>query len=123
MAPPLSDENTVKVQLAKLRDVPDATPSEAILFLMFDYLIGPLPSKSTHSIPSHSVSDRSRKHKHWFCSRADEVVVEAATFLLRLHAYTSSRVDLWREELSGCLRECCDCVRELLLIKLSSRHT
>ena len=123
MAPASNDEPAVKAQLLKLRDAPETTPSETILFLIFDYLIGPLPSKTTHIVSYLTDASSSRKHQHWFCSHAGEVVTGAATFLLRLHAYTSPRVELWRKELKACLRECCECVRELQSVKLSSRHT
>lgn len=117
MASKSSDDNIVREQLRSLRDVPQATPSESALFLVFDYLIGPLPSVSTRPLSS------SRKHDHWFCSRASELTVESATFLLRLHAYSSERVDLWRKQLKDCLRECCRCARHLQLLKLNSKHT
>lgn len=58
---------------------------------------------------------------HWFCSRADEVIIEAATFLLRLHAY--SKVDEWRKWLWTCLSGCCYCVRAFNETMVSSRET
>jgi senataxin len=60
---------------------------------------------------------------HWFCPRADSLVREAATFLLRLFAYDSSRVIKWKAELSRCLRGCPGCAKALQDVKLSSRLT
>lgn len=60
---------------------------------------------------------------HWFCERANTTTVAAATFLLRLFAYSSREVDTWKEKLHACLSSCCSCVQKLEEAKVSSRHT
>lgn len=46
---------------------------------------------------------------HWFCSRATLIVKEAATFLIRLHAYNSPHVPVWKKMCSDVIHSCCDC--------------
>ncbi|KAF8516825.1 SEN1 N terminal-domain-containing protein [Hysterangium stoloniferum] len=61
---------------------------------------------------------------HWFCGSAKPVVVEAATFLLRLHAYTNNpRVDNWKDKMAGVLHGCCNCLQSYMDIKISCRET
>ena len=60
---------------------------------------------------------------HWFCSKADSVIVEAATFLLRLHAYQSPRVEKWRTQIRRCVSSCAKCVQKFQEAKTTSRHT
>ncbi len=60
---------------------------------------------------------------HWFCQRADSVTQEAATFLIRLFAYDSQRVDDWRLRMKTFLASCCDCVRGLQEAKRTSQET
>ncbi|EIW80969.1 hypothetical protein CONPUDRAFT_104043 [Coniophora puteana RWD-64-598 SS2] len=60
---------------------------------------------------------------HWFCSKADPLVVEAATFLLRLFAYDSAQVNEWKAKLKLCLGGCSECVQMLNVVKVSSRTT
>ncbi|OCH91849.1 hypothetical protein OBBRIDRAFT_886653 [Obba rivulosa] len=107
----------VKAALAKLRDTPSNNPPEEILGLICDYLTGPQPRVRP------TLSPESKPLDHWFCSRADETVREAATFLIRLHAYNSNRVSTWKQQFRRILTGCCECVRELQLVKSTSRHT
>ncbi|KAG9315885.1 hypothetical protein JVU11DRAFT_3534 [Chiua virens] len=83
-----SDVQKVKALLTKLRDAPvnSADGSDDVLAPVFSYLM---------KVPSNS-SDQSY---HWFCSQADQATVGAATFLLRLFAYNSPRVDEWKARL------------------------
>ncbi|KAF9242609.1 SEN1 N terminal-domain-containing protein [Melanogaster broomeanus] len=106
------DLDKVKGLLARLRDTPVNTVdgSDDILAPIFGYLM---------QVPSNSTD----KCYHWFCSRADQLTVEAATFLLRLFAYNSPRVDEWKSRLGGCLAGCCACVKAFGEVKVSSRST
>ncbi|KAA1469989.1 hypothetical protein DENSPDRAFT_797113 [Dentipellis sp. KUC8613] len=60
---------------------------------------------------------------HWFCELADDLTVQAATFLLRLFAYNSERVDLWKQKMQTMMDACCGCVRGLQEAKWNSRET
>ncbi|KAF5385735.1 hypothetical protein D9757_005459 [Collybiopsis confluens] len=60
---------------------------------------------------------------HWFCPSAEASVVEAATFLLRLYAYNSPKVEIWKEWLNKCLDNCGDCVLGFERAKIGSRKT
>ncbi|KAI0785263.1 SEN1 N terminal-domain-containing protein [Abortiporus biennis] len=106
-----SNVEEVRAKLASLRDTPAGTQdtSEAILALLYKFLI-----------KNDTVDE---KTTHWFCSKADPLIVEAATFLIRLHAYNSKRVLVWRDHLKDCLTNCPDCVRGLQEAKVSSRYT
>lgn len=107
-----SDVDKVKTLLVKLRDTPvnSADGSDDVLAPVFGYLM---------KAPSNS----SDKCYHWFCPRADQVTVAAATFLLRLFAYNSPRVEEWKARLIGCLAGCCACVKALSEAKRTSRST
>lgn len=107
-----ADVDKVKALLARLRDTPvnSADSSDDVLFQVFNYLM---------NVPSNS----SDKCYHWFCSRADQVTVDAATFLLRLFAYSSSKVDGWKARFIGCLAGCCACVKAFGEVKVTSRLT
>ncbi|KAG6376985.1 putative senataxin [Boletus reticuloceps] len=102
----------VKALLVRLRDTPinSADGSDDVLAPVFTYLMKVLPNSSD-------------KCYHWFCSRADQVTVGAATFLLRLFAYSSPKVDEWRARLIACLTGCCPCVKAFGEVKLTSRST
>ncbi len=105
------DLDEVRAKLAQLRDAPTGTTgaNESVLVHIYQFLIPNDRSKPTNV--------------HWFCSRAEQTVVDAATFLIRLHAYNSPRVDAWRVKLRSCLVTCAECVRGLQEVKVSSRHT
>jgi senataxin len=104
------DLEKVKQTLDTLRDVPADTNGAGrdILALLTDFLLD---------------SKRVESSLHWFCHRADKLAIDAATFLLRLHAYDSETVQKWRQYLVKCLGGCCECVRGLEEAKISSRHT
>ncbi|KIK99636.1 hypothetical protein PAXRUDRAFT_822556 [Paxillus rubicundulus Ve08.2h10] len=107
-----NDEDKVKALLASVRDTPvnTADGSDDVLAPIFGYLM---------KVPPNNNDGRC----HWFCSHADHLTVEAATFLLRLFAYNSPRVEEWKASLVGCLAGCCDCVRAFGEVKVSSRST
>ncbi|KAI6122505.1 SEN1 N terminal-domain-containing protein [Pisolithus croceorrhizus] len=75
------------------------------------------------STKSKAYLPASDKCYHWFCSRADPLTVEAATFLLRLFAYDSPQVEKWKVKLRTCLAGCSECVKVLGEVKVSSRPT
>jgi senataxin len=107
-----ADAAHVEKLLTNLRDVPVNTEGASDSFLgpIFTYLmkISPNPSDGT---------------LHWFCDRASQLTIEAATFLIRLFAYNSPRVDTWKEKFESCLGGCCNCVRGLEEAKVSSKST
>ena len=112
--PPPKDE--VKKKLAELRDAPVALVPDEVLRLLSTYLLGSL---STPANPATFTPTR----QHWFCSQASEVTREAATFLIRLHAYNSNSVEVWRLHLKRVLSTCGYCVRGLHEAEAMSRHT
>lgn len=115
MAFSASQEKKVQAELKQLRDTPVATPSETTLSLLTDYLLGP---------PQKQAEDTPKQHfEHWFCSRANDIVVETAKFLVRLHAYNSVRVKTWRKEFTTCMSRCCECVRAFQESKSLTRQT
>jgi senataxin len=109
-----STAGTVHVEklLAKLHDVPVNTEGASDSFLgpIFTYLMAVPPNRSDGIL-------------HWFCSQASQLTVDAATFLIRLFAYNSPRVDVWKEKFELCLGGCCDCVKGLEEAKVSSKDT
>jgi senataxin len=106
----MPDLEKVKKTLETLRDIPANTDSagEDVLGLISDFLLG----ISSGDAPVH-----------WFCNRADKLTVDSATFLLRLHGYSSERIQNWRVQLARCLRGCSACIRGLSEAKISSKHT
>ncbi|KAK0485493.1 SEN1 N terminal-domain-containing protein [Armillaria luteobubalina] len=60
---------------------------------------------------------------HWFCGRATTTTMAAATFLIRLFAYTSPLVLTWKDRLSACVMKCADCASGLERAKYSSGTT
>ncbi|KAG1882613.1 SEN1 N terminal-domain-containing protein [Suillus subluteus] len=102
----------VKTLLTSVRDTPVNTADGAddILQPIFSYLMDIPPSASDNTY-------------HWFCSHADQLTIGAATFLLRLFAYDSPRVDDWKRRLKSCLSGCCQCIRGFGEVKASSRTT
>jgi senataxin len=109
---PLPNEAEVSRILDKLKRVPvntDGAP-DTILGPIYSLLIK-APSSENHAL-------------HWFCGDARPVVVEAATFLLRLHAYTNNpRVDNWKDKMANVLHGCCNCIQCYQDIKISCRDT
>ncbi|KAK0487479.1 SEN1 N terminal-domain-containing protein [Armillaria novae-zelandiae] len=96
--------------LDKLRDSPVDSDNLAndVLAQVYNYLMG---------------VSKDREDIHWFCGRATTTTVAAATFLIRLFAYTSSLVLTWKERLSACVMKCADCACGLERAKYSSRTT
>ncbi|CAL1713074.1 unnamed protein product [Somion occarium] len=111
MGGPTSNVEDIKSRLLSLRDNPANTQSasDEVLGLLYNFLL-------TDNTPED-------RPFHWFCHKADELVVETATFLIRLHAYNSPRVDAWREQLRRCLFGCHACIQKFQEIKTTSRHT
>lgn len=101
----------VKTLLTSVRDAPVNTEDAAddILQPIYLYLM---------NVPSASDSTY-----HWFCSRANQLTIDAATFLLRLFAYDSPKVDDWKRRLKSCLSGCCHCIKGFGEVKASSRTT
>jgi senataxin len=106
--------NNVNLQqlLEQLRGSPvnalDAT--ESILATLYDYLM---------SVP---IAPLDGLH-HWFCDQATPVTFEAASFLIRLFAYSSDRVTAWKERFGEVLGGCAKCVKGLVEVKSTSRRT
>lgn len=111
----LSNQDQIKTKLQNLRDVPVAVASDADLKLLTDYLLGPSLQRRPNA--PH------KPFEHWFCSHADPLTIEVATFLIRLHAYNNARVNIWRQQLRECLARCCECVRAFQEVKTTSRNT
>jgi senataxin len=111
MAPPADVIKKAKLKLQQFRDHPpgSADVSDADLTLLVTVLIQDDVSKD--DIP------------HWFCSKAHPVAVDAATFLFRLHAYQSPRVEKWRTQLRRCITNCAKCVQQFQEAKTTARHT
>ncbi|KAJ6508793.1 SEN1 N terminal-domain-containing protein [Mycena sanguinolenta] len=99
-------------QLATLRDSPvnNDGASDAVLASIFTYLMG---------VPA----DASDGRIHWFCGRAVSTTLAAATFLIRLFAYSSPLVEQWRTKFRACLNGCPDCVQGFEEAKITSKHT
>lgn len=103
--------STPSALLKNLHDTPvDTNGSVAALKELYDYLV---------SVPPDAADGRT----HWFCHKADTVTVEAATFLLRLFAYNSERVNEWKKKFEGCMNGCCHCIQGLQRVKYTSRNT
>lgn len=84
--------------------------SEATLKTIYDYIVSrPL--------------NRSDKLLHWFCDRAGPTTIAAASFSLRLFAYSSGEVAIWKNTFRKCVSKCPDCVRGLEVAKVESRKT
>ena len=106
----MPDVQAVKKTIKQLRDVPANTTGAGrdVLLLISDYIVEVSPKEGP---------------VHWFCRKADQLTIDCATFLLRLHAYESGSIQTWRNLLTRCLRGCCDCVRGLAEAKVTSKHT
>ena len=100
----------VRKTIKQLRDVPANTSGagQDVLQLISDYLVEVSPKEGP---------------VHWFCAKADQLTIDCATFLLRLHAYDAGSIQTWRGLFTRCLRGCCDCVYGLGEVKITSRHT
>lgn len=102
---------TVGTLLATLRDKPVNSEQldDGVLGEVYSYLMN-VPSTSSGEL-------------HWFCEKADSVTIDAATFLLRLFAYESDPVDIWKKRLQQCLTCCPSCVGGLEIAKVDSQTT
>lgn len=102
----------VEKLLVNLRDVPVNTEGASDSFLgpIFSYLMNVTPNSSDGVL-------------HWFCDDAGQLTIDAATFLIRLFAYNSPRVDAWKMKFEICLGGCSNCVKGLEEVKLSSKDT
>ncbi|KAF7365221.1 hypothetical protein MVEN_00393700 [Mycena venus] len=111
MAAPDTNPAVDKI-LATLRDSPvnNDGASDAVLSSIFAYLMEVPPDASDSRI-------------HWFCGRAVSTTVGAATFLIRLYAYSSALVEQWRTRFRACLNGCSDCVQGLQEAKVTSMKT
>ncbi|EIW59483.1 uncharacterized protein TRAVEDRAFT_71533 [Trametes versicolor FP-101664 SS1] len=116
MAPQPHNRDVAKKKLVELRDSPKTLVGDEDLRITSIYLLGSLK-------PADNTSETPLAHDHWFCSQADEVTREAAIFLIRLHAYNSASVDIWRLQLKRVITRCCYCVRGLHEAETMSRHT
>jgi senataxin len=110
MASTSPDRKHLLRRLAELRDKPVNLQSAQNDLSTFWDVIMKVPVDSTGVM-------------HWFCSRADALVVEAAVFLTRLHAYNSSKVDEWKTKLESCLHGCVDCTQRFQELRVISRRT
>ncbi|EKM51498.1 uncharacterized protein PHACADRAFT_199007 [Phanerochaete carnosa HHB-10118-sp] len=105
----ISANNGVSKKLKEFRDTPVAHPSNQDLYAIFNFLV-------LENSPAAG-------QIHWFCAQARPLVTEAASFLLRLHAYNSPLVVQWRAKLQACLAGCSQCVGRLPVIKDQSQRT
>ncbi|KAJ7095873.1 SEN1 N terminal-domain-containing protein [Mycena belliarum] len=103
---------TIDQQLVSLRDSPvdNDGASDVVLSQIFSYLMAVPPTQPDGLI-------------HWFCGRAISTTVAAATFLIRLFAYSSALVEEWRTKFRKCLNGCAECVQGLQEAKISSQNT
>ncbi|KAI0648078.1 SEN1 N terminal-domain-containing protein [Trametes meyenii] len=116
MASKTLNRDEVKKRLNELRDAPQTQVGDEDLRLTSTYLLGSLRRPD-------NLSSVNLAFDHWFCSKADEITREAATFLIRLHAYNSSSVELWRWQLKCVISRCCNCISGLYEAEVTSRHT
>ncbi|KAF9046447.1 SEN1 N terminal-domain-containing protein [Panaeolus papilionaceus] len=105
----MPSESDVKALLHGLRTKPEGnTVKEETLGVIFTYL--------------YSVSANAAGEYHWFCPQASQLTIEAATFSVRLFAYNSEAVSLWKKRLRQCLSGCASCVRGMESAKEESRE-
>ncbi|KAJ8518486.1 hypothetical protein ONZ45_g4443 [Pleurotus djamor] len=103
-------EEKVRKTLVDLRENPIGNDiDDKLLALIYDYLVKP--------------ESNTQSPEHWLCDQASSLTVEAATFLLRLHAYNSPPVDLWKAKLRACILGCSACVKGFELAKSDARLT
>jgi hypothetical protein len=70
-----------------------------------------------------SSSSTSALPLHWFCDTSPRVVGECATFLLRLHAYESEHVPVWKAQCAKVLHTCPRCCASYQDRKVASRRS
>ncbi|KAJ3513039.1 hypothetical protein NLJ89_g3171 [Agrocybe chaxingu] len=108
----MSDSTShVKKLLATFRDNPPDTSgvSDGQLQEIYLYLMN-RPANSSGEV-------------HWFCGQAGDLTNGAATFLLRLFAYSSDSVEKWKAKLHKIVSGCSSCVEGLEKAKFESRDT
>ena len=108
---PLPNEEQISRILEKLKKEPVGVgpDGEPYMLLVFKLLMSVIPGQDGIL--------------HWFCQKTRPVVIEAATFLLRLHAFKSDSVNIWRGKLTGVLHGCCDCIEGYAEAKSCSKET
>ncbi|KAJ3747263.1 AAA domain-containing protein [Lentinula detonsa] len=94
--------------LQRLHDIPSEDAQETELESIYAYLQRSTTKKTGF---------------HWFCRHAEPLTTESATFLLRLFAYSSPKVETWKGWLNNCLGACAECVLGLEKAKVSSRKS
>lgn len=105
-----AEETSIGTLLAELRvSPPSNTDLDPILSRLTSYLLS-LPASPSGEL-------------HWFCDKASETTREAATFLLRLHAYDSEEVKRWKEMGWGVVVGCYKCAGGHEEAKRRSRTT
>lgn len=105
-----SEEREIATLLQGLRDRPaDNAAAEPLLPRIFSFLtqVSPTPSGQLH----------------WFCDKASETTVGAASFLIRLYAFKGPSVQTWKQGFRNCVSSCAFCVESLECIKATSRST
>ncbi|KAL5501492.1 hypothetical protein ACEPAH_8752 [Sanghuangporus vaninii] len=109
--PPGPSSHELEARLKQLRDVPVNTAG----------------SQDRDMLPMHNALMRvglgPNGILHWFCSQADPLTRELATFLLRLHAYKNDKVDEWRKRIVQVWRGCAACIKSMDEVKKTSRTT
>ncbi|TFY66727.1 hypothetical protein EVG20_g4365 [Dentipellis fragilis] len=110
--PAANDLLRLKKLLNDLRDQPvdSSAATDEIISPIYNYVMK-VPARPADGVV------------HWFCEYADDLTVQAATFLLRLFAYNSERVDLWKQKMQSMMGACCACIRGLQEAKWNSRET
>jgi senataxin len=100
----------IEALLKRLRDEPahNEDASEDVLASVYGYLMAATPVDGSH---------------HWFCGKAEPLRKEAASFLLRLFAYTSGKVIKWKDRVEQILSSCVGCVKGFAEVKSTSRRT
>ena len=90
-------------------------PSQNIPELLANLRTSPIDTENILADPilatinDYFVSKTARQSHHWYCDKADDTLIEAATFLIRLFAYEDSRVHQWKTDLNTCLSSCYKC--------------
>ncbi|KIJ54640.1 hypothetical protein M422DRAFT_220966 [Sphaerobolus stellatus SS14] len=107
---PLPHEREISRSLEKLKTQPIATggSGDDVMVPIYTFLMGAPPKDGV---------------LHWFCAKTRPVVIEAASFLLRLYAYNSDSVVIWKGKLTEVLHGCSDCVEVYMEVKLKSRDS
>ena len=107
---PLKTRTEIEELLVNLRDAPVDTEGDATVLAPVHGFLMNVPQSPGGGF-------------HWFCDKADAVTVSAATFLIRLFAYSSTLVDAWKERFERCLNGCSDCVKGFGEAKFTSAST